>query len=103
MYFFRGVERRPGNDQGNISIYRFEHGWVWLIPLRDGVTSVGAVCWPDYLKQRQGDQRRNRHPFDDSSPLVACTGAQFAFDRLGQVRRRRDEHGIPVAISPPSW
>jgi len=54
---FRGVERRPGNDQGNISIYRFEHGWVWLIPLRDGVTSVGAVCWPDYLKQRQGDQR----------------------------------------------
>ena len=54
---FRGVERRPGNDQGNISIYRFEHGWVWLIPLRDGVTSVGAVCWPEYLKQRQGDQR----------------------------------------------
>ena len=54
---FRGVERRPGSDQGNISIYRFEHGWVWLIPLRDGITSVGAVCWPDYLKQRQGDQR----------------------------------------------
>ena len=54
---FRGVERRPGNDQGNISIYRYEHGWVWLIPLRDGVTSVGAVCWPDYLKQRRGDQR----------------------------------------------
>jgi flavin-dependent dehydrogenase len=54
---FRGVERRPGNDQGNISIYRFEHGWVWVIPLRDGVTSVGAVCWPDYLRQRRGDQR----------------------------------------------
>ena len=54
---FRGVERRPGSDQGNISIYRFEHGWVWLIPLRDGITSIGAVCWPDYLKQRQGDQR----------------------------------------------
>jgi flavin-dependent dehydrogenase len=54
---FRGVERRPGNDQGNISIYRFEHGWVWLIPLRDGITSVGAVCWPDYLKQRKGDRQ----------------------------------------------
>jgi flavin-dependent dehydrogenase len=52
---FRGVERRPGPDQGNISIYRFEHGWVWLIPLRDGITSVGAVCWPDYLKQRRTD------------------------------------------------
>lgn len=54
---FRGVERRPGADAGNISIYRFEQGWVWLIPLRDGVTSVGAVCWPDYLKQRRTDNR----------------------------------------------
>ena len=54
---FRGVERRPGADAGNISIYRFEHGWAWLIPLRDGITSVGAVCWPDYLKQRRTDQR----------------------------------------------
>jgi flavin-dependent dehydrogenase len=54
---FRGVERRPGNDEGNISIYRFEQGWAWLIPLRDGVTSVGAVCWPDYLKQRRDEPR----------------------------------------------
>jgi len=54
---FRGVTRRPGPDAGNISIYRFEHGWVWLIPLRDGITSVGAVCWPDYLRQRRTDNR----------------------------------------------
>jgi flavin-dependent dehydrogenase len=53
---FRGVERRPGEDAGNISIYRLEHGWVWLIPLRDGITSVGAVCWPAYLKQRRADK-----------------------------------------------
>lgn len=51
---FRGVEARPGEDAGNISIYNFEHGWVWCIPLREGVTSVGAVCWPEYLKQRRG-------------------------------------------------
>ncbi len=54
---FRGVERRPDADAGNISIYRFEHGWAWLIPLRDGITSVGAVCWPEYLKQRRGDRQ----------------------------------------------
>jgi len=54
---FRGVQRRPGDDAGNISIYRFEQGWVWLIPLRDGVTSIGAVCWPEYLKQRRTDNR----------------------------------------------
>lgn len=54
---FHGVARRPGSDAGNISIYRFEHGWVWLIPLRDGVTSVGAVCWPGYLRQRRTDNK----------------------------------------------
>jgi flavin-dependent dehydrogenase len=50
---FSGVERRPGQDAGNISVYWFEHGWYWLIPLRDGTTSVGAVCWPYYLKSRK--------------------------------------------------
>ena len=51
---FRGVARRDGPDQGNISIYWFDHGWMWMIPLRDGIMSVGCVCWPEYLKTRQG-------------------------------------------------
>jgi flavin-dependent dehydrogenase len=51
---FRRAERRPGEDAGNISIYSFGHGWMWMIPLPDGVMSVGAVCRPDYLKQRKG-------------------------------------------------
>ena len=51
---FRGAEPRAGEDAGNISIYCFEHGWMWMIPLPDGVMSMGAVCRPDYLKQRKG-------------------------------------------------
>ena len=51
---FLGAERRQGEDAGNISIYRFQHGWMWMIPLPDGVMSVGAVCRPAYLKQRKG-------------------------------------------------
>jgi flavin-dependent dehydrogenase len=51
---FRGAECRPGEDAGNISIYRFDHGWMWMIPLPDGVMSIGAVCRPAYLKQRKG-------------------------------------------------
>jgi flavin-dependent dehydrogenase len=50
---FHEVERRPGADAGNISIYSFPHGWMWMIPLPQGVMSVGAVCRPDYLKQRK--------------------------------------------------
>jgi len=52
---FSGVERRAGEDAGNITVQRFAHGWMWLIPLREGVMSVGAVCFPEYLRQRRGD------------------------------------------------
>jgi flavin-dependent dehydrogenase len=60
---FRGAERRCGEDAGNISIYGFEHGWMWMIPLPDGVMSVGAVCRPGYLKQRKA-QARGEFLFD---------------------------------------
>ncbi len=52
---FRGVLRRDGEEAGNITVQRFAHGWIWLIPLRDDVMSIGAVCSPEYLKQRDGD------------------------------------------------
>ncbi len=50
---FTDVERLPGRDEGNISIFWFEHGWFWQIPLQQGITSVGAVCSPRYLKSRK--------------------------------------------------
>jgi len=49
---FRNAERLEGKKEGNISICWFEHGWFWFIPLVDGTTSIGAVCWPYYLKSR---------------------------------------------------
>jgi len=51
---FTGAERNPGKAAGNITIYWFDHGWFWYIPLADGATSVGAVTWPYYLKTRNG-------------------------------------------------
>jgi flavin-dependent dehydrogenase len=50
---FSGAARNAGQDEGNISIYWFDHGWFWFIPLKDGIASVGAVCTPAYLKTRQ--------------------------------------------------
>lgn len=49
---FSGAERNEGKAEGNITIFWFEHGWFWYIPLSDGTTSVGAVVWPYYLKTR---------------------------------------------------
>jgi Dehydrogenases (flavoproteins) len=52
---FRNARRNSGANEGNITIVWFEHGWLWFIPLRDGTTSVGAVCWPAYMKSRTTD------------------------------------------------
>ncbi|MEX2240937.1 MAG: NAD(P)/FAD-dependent oxidoreductase [Burkholderiales bacterium] len=49
---FRGARRRQGKREGDIAIFWFEHGWFWFIPLADGVTSIGAVVWPYYMKAR---------------------------------------------------
>jgi flavin-dependent dehydrogenase len=50
---FEGAERLEGKLEGNISLFWFEHGWFWFIPLADGTTSIGVVCWPTYLKTRK--------------------------------------------------
>ncbi len=47
---FENAERLQGDDEGNISIYWFDEGWFWMIPLKDGTMSVGAVCRPGYLQ-----------------------------------------------------
>lgn len=49
---FHHATRLQGDKEGYISIFWFEHGWFWFIPLIDGTTSVGAVCWPYYLNSR---------------------------------------------------
>jgi len=50
---FSGAHRYPDQRAGNISLYWFEHGWLWFIPLADGASSVGAVVWPAYMKERR--------------------------------------------------
>jgi flavin-dependent dehydrogenase len=50
---FSGASRLPGKAEGNITVFWFDHGWMWFIPLSDGTTSIGAVCWPYYMKSRK--------------------------------------------------
>jgi flavin-dependent dehydrogenase len=49
---YTNARRLEGRKEGNITIFWFPHGWFWFIPLADGTTSIGAVCWPYYLKTR---------------------------------------------------
>jgi len=55
---FSGARRLPGKIEGNISLFWFEHGWLWFIPLSDGATSIGAVCSPQYMKSRKTDPQQ---------------------------------------------
>jgi flavin-dependent dehydrogenase len=51
---FKGAQRHPDCKlAGNISLFWFDHGWMWFIPLADGATSVGVVAWPYYMKSRE--------------------------------------------------
>jgi flavin-dependent dehydrogenase len=68
---FANAKRDCGREEGNIIIFWFDHGWFWFIPLKDGVTSVGAVVWPYYMKARD---KPLREYFLDT--IAMCPGLQ---------------------------
>ena len=77
---FSGGARNPGKAAGNISIFWFQHGWFWFIPLVDGVTSVGAVVWPYYLKTRK--QKSLELFFEETIALCAPLKRRLQYARL---------------------
>ena len=51
---FRNVDRSQGADEGNIIIGLFDGGWWWMIPFKDGDTSVGIVFEKSFSKAQRG-------------------------------------------------
>lgn len=76
---FEGAERGEGKLEGNITIFWFAHGWFWYIPLADGSTSVGAVCWPYYFKSRR---KPVKEFFADTIAMCPALTARLANARL---------------------
>ena len=68
---FSGAARLPGKAEGNISLFWFDHGWFWFIPLIDGATSVGAVCSPAYMKSRKCDPEKFFFDTIEKCPALA--------------------------------
>jgi flavin-dependent dehydrogenase len=83
---FAGVQRRDGADAGNITVDRFEHGWIWLIPLRDDVMSVGVVCSPGYFRQRS-DSGPATAPRNEELLMRTLRGLPSVWDRMKDARR----------------
>ena len=80
---FSGAVRNPGKAAGNISIFWFEHGWFWFIPLSDGTTSVGAVTWPYYLKTRR--EKSLEQFFQETIALCAPLSERLQHAQLTSV------------------
>jgi len=98
---FTGVELRPGDAAGNITVLRHAHGWLWIIPLRNGVTSVGAVCAPEALKTRRGDSEGFLMRTIESVPAAAerMLGAQ----RVAPVHVTGNYAYECTRMSGPGW
>ena len=41
--YFQGGQHLVGEDEGNILVESIKDGWIWKIPLRDQISSVGVV------------------------------------------------------------
>jgi FAD-dependent halogenase len=82
--YFAGGGRLPKPDDGNIFCAAVERGWIWYIPLRDDLTSVGAVVSPDHTAAVQQDPQGIWRRMIESSP---------------EIRPLLD--GVPRATEPP--
>lgn len=51
---YSGVDRSGAPAEGNIIIGLFDGGWWWLIPFKDGDTSVGIVLEKRFTKVNRG-------------------------------------------------
>ena len=110
---FRNVPRRPGDKSGMITVYLFEHGWFWMIPLSDDVMSVGVVGKQAFFKERKADleslfaaavaatpslaaHMANAEPL---GPLTAC--ADYSYDSQSYVGKNHILIGDAAAFIDP--
>ena len=83
--YYRGGQRLPEPDAGNIFIEAYEHGWSWAIPLPDDVMSVGVVVDAAWGGERLSDQATN----------------DFYLDQLTQTSRTCAMLADAELIEPP--
>jgi flavin-dependent dehydrogenase len=95
---FRGVETRTGDLEGYITVHLVDDGWFWMIPLPNGVMSVGFVGTQAAFKQRRGTMVEFFEQRLRASPMVSAR--MIRAERIGDVEaagnysyRARAAHG----------
>ncbi|GAA4954379.1 NAD(P)/FAD-dependent oxidoreductase [Streptomonospora halophila] len=77
--YFAGGGRMPEPDAGNILCAAFDEGWLWYIPLRDDLTSVGAVLNRDQAPRIQADR--------EGTLRASIQRCEIVRDLLGDTKR----------------
>jgi len=110
---FRNVPRRPGDKAGIITVYLFDHGWFWMIPLPDEVMSVGVVGTPAFFKAKGGNidalfaeavtatpsLAAHMAKAEPLGPLTAC--ADYSYDSQSYVGENHILVGDAAAFIDP--
>ncbi len=81
---YRGIPRDPGLAEGHIWVIVYPHGWFWVIPFKNGITSVGTVVSRAWASQRQKGE-----PLNDFMDRTIATASVTA-ERLANAERLTD-------------
>jgi flavin-dependent dehydrogenase len=110
---YRGADRFPAPDEGNIRVYLFDCGWFWWIPFSNDLTSVGAVLHARVVREHRGTpeqlfeamirQCRAVHEHLATAELVTPVHrtANFAYDNTPVVGDRFLCVGDAIAFIDP--
>ena len=81
---FTGARRLEGTAEGNITIFWFEHGWFWFIPMPNDITSIGMVTWPYYMKTK-GERSLQQFLMDGIAMCPALAARLQAAQLINEV------------------
>ncbi len=99
---WRGVRMQLNEEPGFITVHLAADGWFWMIPLPDGVMSVGFVGNADVFKGRRGRAQDLYLDRLQRSPTVAArmTGAE----RLGEITATGNySYRATAALATAGW
>jgi FAD-dependent halogenase len=91
--YFEGGKRLPPPNSGNILSVAFDGGWFWYIPLRENLTSVGAVVRRELAGRIQGDPEKALLSLIDDCPMIKDyleNAKRITAGDYGQLRTRKD-------------
>jgi FADH2 O2-dependent halogenase len=100
---FQGVDRGegPAADYIHILFLPTERGWVWRIPLRDGLTSVGVVTEREDFRRDGRDPAAyfERHAHSNPELARVLKGAQL----VGKLRTEGDYSYSMARLTGPGF